>query len=191
MANAANYLKGRIPLTSPRYASFVACLELMDQRNAKILVETGTARGGDRGFISDGGSTIIFADWAKDHDAQLTTVDINFRSIFQSKQAVNPINSCVHFVNQDSIWFLRRSNQKIDFLYLDSFDFDPNNPLPSQRHHLTEISVAYPLLTKQSIVMVDDCDLPHGGKGELIIDYLKKQGWGVVFSGYQVILVQS
>jgi predicted O-methyltransferase YrrM len=191
MTTAEKYLKDRIPISSPRYASFAACLELMGQRDAKILVETGTARAGNQGFVGDGGSTIIFADWAKDHHAQLTTVDINPASILRSMEAVNGINSCVLFVNRDSVQFLRQSNQKIDFLYLDSFDFDPNNPLPSQRHHLTEISVAYPLLTKRSIVMVDDCDQPHGGKGEFIIDYLKKQGWTVFFSGYQVILIQS
>ena len=31
-----------------------------------------------------------------------------------------------------------RSRNKIDFLYLDSFDLDPNNPTPSQVHHIKD-----------------------------------------------------
>lgn len=53
--------------------------------------------------------------------------------------------------------------------YLDSFDFDISNPLPSQKHHLKEIEAAYDKLTDNSVVMIDDCDLPGGGKGKGVI----------------------
>ena len=79
----------------------------------------------------------------------------------------------------------------IDFLYLDSFDFELHNPSPSQEHHLKEIIAVAPRLRKSTIIMVDDCDLPYGGKGKLVIKWLKERGWVEHKSGYQVILVHK
>ena len=185
------YLENRITQHSKRYDSFKICLELMAQRNAKNLVETGTARNGLSNCRGDGCSTVIFADWAKDHHAALTSIDINPDAIKTSMQAVAPINPNVQYVTQDSVSFLSHYNQKIDFLYLDSYDFDANNPLPSQMHHLNEIIAALPFLTKDSVVMIDDCDLPHGGKGRLVIDFLTHNGWKIYHSGYQTILIHK
>jgi hypothetical protein len=56
---------------------------------------------------------------------------------------------------------------------------------------LKEIEAAYSKLTDQSVVMIDDCQLPQGGKGKLIIDFLIKRGWKKVFDGYQVIMVKD
>lgn len=57
-------------------------------------------------------------------------------------------------------------------------------------HHCREIIAAYPWLTPHSVVMIDDCDLPYGGKGKLAIEYLTNRGWVIFRSGYQVILIQ-
>lgn len=97
----------------------------------------------------------------------------------------------VVLVCSDSVRYLKSFGKQIDFLYLDSFDYDFNNPSPSQRHHLREIIAAYPWLTKESIVMIDDCDLAGGGKGVLVISYLINRGWKIAMQGYQVIMVQE
>lgn len=188
-SESEKYLVDRIPENSHRYMSFQKCLELMEQRNAKNLVETGTARCGATNCLGDGCSTVIFAHWAKDHGAALISIDIDSRAVLESMRAVRSINPVVHFAIYDSIAFLNRYDKQIDFLYLDSYDFDVNDPLPSQEHHLNEIIAAYPHLTKESIVMIDDCALPHGGKGRLAIEFLLNQGWQIYYSGYQVILV--
>src|SRR4029077_15263241 len=65
----SKYLNGRIQATDKRYPSFLMALELLKERKAKVIVETGTARYGDQQFIGDGGSTIIFGDWATQHHA--------------------------------------------------------------------------------------------------------------------------
>lgn len=190
-SDSNKYLENRIPEGSHRHLSFQKCLELMEQRNAKNLIETGTSRDGLANCLGDGCSTVIFAHWAKENGATLTSIDIDPSSILKSMQAVSPINTMVHFAIQDSVSFLHQYDQKIDFLYLDSYDFDANDPLPSQKHHLNEIVAAYPSLTKDSIVMIDDCALPHGGKGLLAIEFLINQGWIVYYSGYQVILIHK
>lgn len=186
----ARYLTNRLAKTDARYPSFLLVLELLEYRKAKILVETGTARDGDQNFSGDGGSTIIFADWASSHNALLSTVDISSNAIENAKISTLAYKENVRFFCSDSILYLQNFDRPIDFLYLDSFDFDFTNPLPSQEHHLKEIEAAYPKLHAKSIVMIDDCDLPHGGKGKLAIDFLLQKDWIIIYNGYQVILTR-
>jgi hypothetical protein len=56
----------------------------------------------------------------------------------------------------DSLTYLPTLNEKIDFLYLDSYDVDFLNPLPSAKHHLKEFNCIKHLLHKGSIVLIDD-----------------------------------
>lgn len=186
---AKDYLADRICSDDKRFSTFQTCFKLLEERNAKILVETGTARNGVKNCAGDGCSTVLFADWAKDHNATLFSVDIDPNAIAESSEAVEHINNMVQFITHDSIAFLRSFGQPIDFLYLDSYDYDFENPKPSQMHHLCEIEAALPFLHKNTIVMIDDCDLPHGGKGKLAISFLKSHGWHVLASGYQTILI--
>lgn len=190
MIGNQKYLKDRLSNSDKRFTAFILALEMLQQRNSQILVETGTARGGDHNFIGDGGSTIIFGNWATEHDAILFSVDLDPLAILQAQAPTEAYKENIQFVCQDSIEYLKNFSQPIDFLYLDSFDFEIGNPIPSQQHHLKELEAAYPKLHKNSIVMIDDCALPDDGKGKLVIDYLLERGWKVAFNGYQVILVQ-
>ncbi len=186
---ATDYLAGRIDPQDKRAPSFKLCFELLEHRGAKTLVETGTARLGLTNCVGDGCSTPIFADWAKGHGAFLYSVDIDPNAIAESRAATLPINPQVQFTTQDSVAFLEAFDRQIDFLYLDSYDFDVNNPSPSQEHHLKEVVAAYSYLHEDTVIMIDDCDLPYGGKGRLVIEFLTARGWEVLFSGYQTILI--
>jgi predicted O-methyltransferase YrrM len=188
---AKDYLQNRIHPGDKRETTFRLCFEILEHRGAKILVETGTARNGGWNCHGDGCSTLLFAAWANDHEASLFSVDIDPGAINESKAAVSQINPHVQFATQDSISFLRDFDQQIDFLYLDSYDFEPSNPHPSQLHHLNEIEAAYPHLHENTVIMIDDCDLPYGGKGKLAIEFLKAHGWEVLITNYQVILIHS
>ena len=186
------YLRDKINPDNHRYGTFVAVLNLITERNVKTIVETGTSRHGSRNCAGDGCSTVIFAEWATNHGAAVYSVDINPQAI-QSAMNALPIyyQESVNFITGDSVNFLFNFEKTIDFLYLDSYDFEVSKPMPSQLHHFREIVAAYPWLTPDSIVMIDDCDLPHGGKGKLAIKYLLDHGWVVFKSGYQVILVHK
>lgn len=192
---ADHYLHRKISKNNFRYMSFLTALELMGSRKMKTIVETGTSRSGDMNYAGDGGSTIIFSEWAKDYKAEFYSVDLCEEYLINAEDAVrkqigNHLQD-IHFVCSDSVSFLRDFGKKIDFLYLDSYDFDVNNPLPSQYHHLFEIEAAYPYLTEDSIVMIDDCGLPHGGKGKLAIEFLLERGWQIIVDLYQVVLIYS
>lgn len=187
-----DYLAGKIPEGNCRYETFKYALQLLEKREGKTIVETGTARYGARYFDSDGGSTIIFAEWSRDHKAEFFSVDLSSMNLNNAKEAVflyvPDYEKNIHYVCSDSVAYLSQFNRPIDFLYLDSYDYELDNPEPSQLHHLNEIEAAYPFLTENSIVMIDDCDLPGGGKGKLAIEFLLNRGWRIVKSQYQAIL---
>jgi len=185
-------LEKRISPQDKRFITFKKAFELMEERRVKTIVETGTARYGANNFEGDGGSTILFSDWASSHEGcKVYSVDISKECIKAAEPAVAPYQKAVSLICSDSVDFLKNFNQKIDFLYLDSYDFDSTNPSPSQYHHLKEIEAAYDKLTSRSIVMIDDCRLPYGGKGKLVIEYLLQRGWKILEDQYQVILIKE
>ncbi len=184
----SRFLKGIIPEDNHRYPTFSHALNLLEERKARILVETGTARGGKSNSGNDGCSTLIFAEWAKHHGSSFYSADIDSSALAEAQKALGEPSPLVTLVHSDSVAFLEKFNQPIDFLYLDSFDFDEEFYFPSQQHHLKEIIAAEPKFTENSFVLIDDCDLPHGGKGKLVIEYLLEKGWKIAARGYQVLL---
>lgn len=71
-----------------RSDTFLKVLELLDQRNAKILIETGTSREGLKGSKTQGAATILFGKWAKLNNAVLHSVDNSEESLKVSREEV-------------------------------------------------------------------------------------------------------
>ncbi len=182
-------LQNRIYPDDKRFVTMNYVLQLMNQRKVRTIVETGTARNGECNCRGDGCSSPIWGQWANRNKALVYSVDIDPQAINCSSAACTSYSKRMKFAMSDSVEFLENFNKPIDFLYLDSYDFDSANPTPSQEHHLKEIIAAYPHLHKKSIIMIDDCDLPHGGKGMLAIQYLLDKGWKIGLSGYQVVMI--
>lgn len=187
------YIKDRLISPNLREHTFLEALKLLSKYDVKTIVETGTARAGARGFDGDGGSSIIFGHWASLHNAHMYSVDIDLGALKNARSACKKYLACMDFVCNDSVEYLKKFDKQIDFLYLDSFDFDSNDPKPSQQHHLNEIKAAYDKLTDNSIIMIDDCGewLNEGGKGGLVIPWLLDHGWKVYIREYQAILLKN
>lgn len=171
-------------------------LRLMDERNAKTLVETGVARMGLAKSKGDGASTIVFGLWANKNDAHLYSVDIDPEATKRAGEAVSEmgLSDSVTLVTSDSVAYLDEFTDTVDFLYLDSYDYhktDTAIQTASQEHHLKEIKAIEGCLHDDTIILIDDCDMPNGGKGKLVIERLTAQGWKVHMSEYQVILVMD
>ena len=190
-SNNHSILKDKLETSNVRYRTFLAAMNLLNRKFSPIIVETGTARYGRKNCADDGCSTIIFAEWLKRHQGEFYSVDIDPVCIENAREGLEELNPYVSLVCADSVSFLKGFNKTIDFLYLDSYDFEFDNPNPSQEHHLKEIMAAYPHLADDCIVMIDDCALPHGGKGKLAIDFLLTQGWRLLAQSYQVILTRN
>jgi len=93
----------------------------------------------------------------------------------------------------DSIAFLENFKEKVDFLYLDSYDYndDPEVQVKSQIHHLKEFKAIENLLHENTIVLIDDCNLSNGGKGKLVVEYMLKKDWKILMNEYQIMLVHT
>tara|TARA_R110002073_G_scaffold126764_4_gene271805 strand:- start:12041 stop:12712 length:672 start_codon:yes stop_codon:yes gene_type:complete len=179
-----------------RRVTFAKTLKLLKERQAKTILETGTSREGLKNTKGDGGATIVFGKWAQQNSANLHSVDISEESVKGSQDAVNEqgLNDTVTIHLNDSLEFLKTFNQNVDFLYLDSYDYsktDKDVQLKSQEHHLKEFKTIENKLHKNSIVLIDDCGLPGGGKGKTVIEYMLKKKWEILIDAYQVLLVKK
>jgi predicted O-methyltransferase YrrM len=178
-----------------RRGTFLKVLELIEKTKAKLIIETGTSREGLHGAKSNGAATIVFGKWAKQNKAFLHSVDISEKSVAASQNEVDrqELNSSVKIHLSDSIAFLENFKERVDFLYLDSYDYsdDIEVQTKSQIHHLKEFKAIEDQLHDNSIVLIDDCDLPNGGKGKLVVEYMIKQDWKVLINAYQILLVRN
>jgi len=171
-------------------------LRLLGERGATTLLETGVARMGLEKSKGDGASTIVFGLWAKQNDAHLYSVDIDPEATERAGQAVAKmdLSDSVTLVTSDSVAYLDEFTDMVDFLYLDSYDYhktDTAIQTASQAHHLKEIEAIEGCLHDDTVILIDDCDMPNGGKGKLVIERLTANGWKVHMSEYQVILVKG
>ncbi len=179
-----------------RRVTFSETLKLLKERNAKIIVETGTSRDGLKNTKGDGGATIVFGKWAQQNDAKLHSVDISEDSVKGSQEEVDKqgLSNIITVHLGDSIAFLKEFSSPIDFLYLDSYDYsktDIDIQIKSQEHHLQEFLAIEDKLHKNTIVLIDDCGLPGGGKGKTVVEYMKKKDWKIVINAYQILLVKE
>jgi len=103
--------------------------------------------------------------------------------------------------NGDGIKFLKEFKGVIDLLFLDAWDIGVNN---YAENHLEAYKAAEPKLNKRHIILIDDTDINHtaergfhndedsmGGKGSVVIPYLIKNGYTVVFKGRQTCLIKQ
>lgn len=178
-----------------RRDTFRKTMELLQKTGAKTLIETGTSREGLHGAKSNGAATIVFGKWASENDAFLHSVDISEKSVANAQTEVDKqkLNQWIEIHQSDSIKFLEDFQEKVDLLYLDSYDYSDDVLVQkkSQEHHLKEFKVIESRLHDKSIVLIDDCDLPNGGKGKLAIEYMLKKGWRVEANAYQVLLLRE
>jgi len=156
------------------------------QHGARCIIETGTYRE----ISGDGESTVFLATLAKEIGADFYSVDINHNTVLKSRQhlAERDLKADVSCV--DSVSLLSCFGSPIDVLYLDSYDFSPESPLPAQIHQLAEIGGAYGKLSGHAAVLLDDCGIVHGGKGKLTSEFLLERGWNLVCDKYQRLFVR-
>ena len=159
-------------------------LELLNGEQFTI-VETGTARQPDN-WQWDGQSTILWDAFVNHYSGVIYSIDNDEKAIEVARTSVS---KSVHFIFGDSIQTLKNMDNKIieqiDLLYLDSYDFDPNNPIPSAFHHLEELAVIYRRLKKGCLIVVDDCFADDLGKHLLIYRFMNSLGISPLFRGYQ------
>lgn len=179
-----------------RADGFMKIFELLDATAACTkyhILETGTMRAdhGDMCFGDDGVSTYIFDKFCEHKRfAELTSVDIDEKNCVYARTKVSPRTT---IVCADSVPFLYSiaPKRKFQLIYLDSFDIEKNNPLPSQIHHLHELLAVWKNTARHTIIAIDDNDAFFDGgvvgKGTLVKEYFSHIGIKPVFEGYQIV----
>jgi hypothetical protein len=171
------------------------------------IVETGCVRQ-QNNSAGDGQSTILFDRYAEFHrGSAVFSVD---RDPAAAALCRSLIGERVHIHVGDSLAYLKSladhppaGLEILDLLYLDSFDVDFDDPLPSAIHHLKELLAIAPLVSSETLVVVDDSPslflgVSHegyavqpirppriDGKGRLIAEYAVAIGAERLFAEYQ------
>jgi len=141
-------------------------------------------------WAGDGQSTFMFDALARERGGFLFSIDVTLESIDTARRACS---SSTHLLLGDSVATLHALsgliNRPADLLYLDSYDLDPQDPMPSAIHHAMELIAAQPLIGPNTIVCVDDYEVgaQAGGKGLVLDQYFSRIRARVLHSGYQKI----
>ena len=176
-----------------RASSFTIVFEELDKMNKTdyTIVETGCMRAdhGDMAFGDDGASTYIFDDFINYYDGQVISVDICQANVdhANAKTSDRTMAYC-----EDSVSFLWNMRvNTIDFLYLDSYDIERDNPHPSQLHHVKELCAVISKCRKGTIICVDDHDAFFTGgligKGNYVKEFMEAIGAELLYEGYQIV----
>ena len=177
-----------------RSEGFLKIFEMLEEVNYPLIVETGCMRP-DHGIFSfgdDGASSFLFDEFLSCRFGVGMSFDINNENIEHARLVAG---KNMQYYCRDSVISLRELAEDEDnvcsLLYLDSFDCELSNPLPSQVHQLKEIAAAMPMLRKGSIVASDDYLLPDGsiGKGKFLKQFLDNIGATLVVEGYMLVYV--
>lgn len=179
------------------------------------IVETGLVRTADL-WEGDGMSTVVWESWAAEHGGRFWGVDIDPKAVASAESlapaGVYAAADSVYFLTDfgqpidllyldshdypdgplrdiyggkddiaEAIRILNRMGE--DEIVARHGDLI----LPSQEHCAAEVFAALPWLHDRSIVVIDDADLPGGGKARLARKVLAENGWRCALDAYQTV----
>lgn len=115
--------------------------------NPARIVETGTSAWGTD-------STRLWDSYIRKFGGSFCSVDIRREA---SERLKWQLSSQSDLVVNDSVEYLSKElNQPADFYFLDSWDLDLNDPLPSAQHGLSEYIAIEPYLKPGNLLLIDD-----------------------------------
>ncbi len=201
-----NHFANHSDLSHPCRSTLGLAIAALDQRPA-VIVETGSSAWGTN-------STLLFDAYCSSFGGHCHTVDIRLDPLIQLRRMVTTSSSL--YCN-DSVSFLNTlvvPNNKIDLLYLDSWDVDWADPIPSAIHGLNEYLAAIRNLRPGALVLIDDTPIdlatiervqPHAatsfvdfqdrfgfapGKGALVKRLVESTGRGTILAHEYQLLIQ-
>lgn len=178
------------PRLAKRAESFAVLFEALRDHPSPLIIETGCLRVPGN-WDGDGQSTFQFDCFARDTGGSVITIDINPDSIDSARHACSGITSTILNDSVEALHMLStRVAKSAALIYLDSFDLDLANLMPSAIHHATEMMAARGLIGPGTFICVDDFNvspLGPGGKGLIVDQFLHTIRAHELYSGYQKI----
>ena len=163
------------------------------------ILETGSS--GTHGS----GSSTLFASYVKLFGGTFNTVDLNSKikesfEFFESEKVKFHVDDSLNFIKK-----MKSSDiEKLDIIYLDSFDLNIKNPGPSENHGLQEFLLLNEKIKKGAIISIDDTPDSFEkfsfteknlfnytpGKGRLVIEYLEENPdhYKILYHNYALVL---
>lgn len=182
-------------MVTGRNLSFPRVKKILEGKKINII-ETGSVRGlEDHSRMGDGWSTYHWLEHSQKTGSNVWTVDIHSHAVNMTnklKEKYFPDVNNFQAILGDSIEFLKGFTEKIDLLFLDSFDYcgDEENINKCHLHSLNEFKASEEKMTEGSYVLIDDVfNSDWDGKGKLCIPYILSRGYELVyFTDSQVLL---
>lgn len=171
-----------------RFSSMYKALELIQDIERPVIVETGILRDPTPG---GGHSTYKFGEFAERRNGSVHSCDINQNAVTFARLATFQYKGYISYYCVDSVLFLENFEDKIDLLYLDSYDSGPGHEEAASQHQLNEIKAIFPKLKERCAVLLDDADLPEGGKTKYSSTYLEENGFTLAIEDYQKLYVRG
>lgn len=131
------------------YLTFKKLFQEMENIKNPIILESGIASAGTN-------STYLFDAYVKKYGGFFWSVDINNNLVEQHKYNMCPATK---LICDDSVSFFKnwsKNNDKVNVIYLDSWDLDFYNPIPSGNHGLAEYKALMPVIKKDTLLLIDD-----------------------------------
>lgn len=131
------------------YLTFRKLFESMKGLKEPIILESGIASAGTQ-------STYLFNEYVRKYGGRFWSVDIN-----QSLVDAHKGNMCpaTQLIGDDSVSFFKnwsKDNREANVIYLDSYDLDFYDPVPSGNHGLAEYKALLPVIKKDTLMLIDD-----------------------------------
>ena len=128
--------------------TLATALEKLGNKPA-VIIETGSSAWGTN-------SSMLFDSYVNSFGGSFTSVDLRAEPMFTLRSLCTNRSE---FFCDDSVSFLKKfayHNKTPDLVYLDSWDLDWTDPLPSALHGLHEFLALRPLLRDGALLLVDD-----------------------------------
>lgn len=180
-------------------------LEELNERPAHIL-ETGSSAWGTN-------SSRLFDCYVRRFGGSFRTIDIRPEAAIALHSDVAPTSQLIVGDSVQGLqWIAEQEPPKFDLVYLDSFDLDANNPIPSMIHGLAEFLWLEDLTKSGTLILIDDTPRNNeqwrravgenaqsimyssmvgdiaSGKGALIAALLDSDKFKILDHGYQLLL---
>jgi hypothetical protein len=172
--------------SSPRRSLHRAAAQF-DAMGGRVIVEIGT---GIHGRMS-GDSMRVWVSRTK--AARIIAVDLDPARTEEVKATLGDRPN-LELVVADGVVFLESFKEPIDLLYLDFWTPDPEGALPGTgRAHAYRdaYAAARERLNKRSMILIDDTDHIHPWKHTYIVPNARQDGFRVIYTGRQTLLVRE
>jgi hypothetical protein len=171
--------------------SLLASIDLLRKLGGRTIVEVGCMRQPLRHDLNefhpaccnDGHSTAFWAVTGLD----VFSVDIDPACCAVAAETCADLPN-VRVTCGDGVAFLQAFPGIIDLLYLDAWDAIEG--IPYAEKHLEAYHAARGKMAPRSLILIDDTDVAFGGKGRLAIPAIIRDGYDLLLTGRQTLLLR-